>query len=70
MRTALVLLLMAAAPSWQPALVKQGITDARVLAAFEKVRRADYLPEAEKARESWRTGRCPSATSRPPANPR
>jgi protein-L-isoaspartate(D-aspartate) O-methyltransferase len=36
---------------WTKALQAQGVTDPRVLAAFDKVQRADYLPDAVKARE-------------------
>src|SRR4051812_38062035 len=51
MKCALGLLLLAAAPSWKPALERQRIDDARVLAAFERVRRADFLPDEQKPHE-------------------
>ena len=47
----LFLIVMLAAPSWRGLLVECGITDARVLAAFDKVRRADWLPAAERVHE-------------------
>lgn len=37
--------------SWEPVLRAHGVTDARVIRAMEKVRRTDFLPEAEKANE-------------------
>ena len=37
--------------SWAPVLKAHGITDARVVRAMDKVHRADFLPEKEKAFE-------------------
>src|SRR5205085_568667 len=51
MKRALILAFLAAGVSWRPVLEQQGVTDARVLAAFEKVRRADFLPEEQKPHE-------------------
>lgn len=41
----------AAAGPWTKTLQAQGITDPRVLAAFDAVKRADYLPDDLKGRE-------------------
>lgn len=37
--------------SWRPALREAGVTDARVLDAFDAVSRADFLPPSEKPRQ-------------------
>src|ERR687892_580400 len=37
--------------SWRPVLESAGVTDARVLQVMDKVRRADFLPPEQKARE-------------------
>ncbi|HZA49419.1 MAG TPA: protein-L-isoaspartate(D-aspartate) O-methyltransferase [Myxococcaceae bacterium] len=37
--------------SWRPVLESAGVTDARVLHVMDKVRRADFLPPEQKARE-------------------
>lgn len=41
----------ASAGPWTKTLQAQGVTDPRVLAAFDAVKRADYLPEELKGRE-------------------
>ena len=43
--------LAAHAGPWTKTLQAQGVTDARVLAAFDVVRRADFLPDDVKGRE-------------------
>lgn len=40
------------AKSWRPVLVKMGIKDQRVIAAMEKVSRADFLPVEERS-NAW-----------------
>ncbi len=49
--TAFLVAFSVEAGPWTKTLQAQGITDPRVLAAFDAVRRADYLPEDMKARE-------------------
>ena len=55
MKTTVLIALLAsfgaAAGPWTKTLQAQGVTDARVLAAFDAVKRADYLPDDQKRYE-------------------